>query len=282
MNGVHSFKVLRKSDSAFKMEDFEVMVMIMSALSWRRHNGKIKLYADETFANFIYENNLDFLWDNGIDIKILSEPKNNINSKIFWAASKIDVIRDMKLDEVHMDVDFAAWGDMTEKLKRDFDVIASHFEGVNDFNCYVPKEQLLPPSDYVFNKNLDWSFPAINTSFIMFKDQESKDIFCKECERYMENNDNELPGDIQMVFAEQRLTAMALKFKGKKIETITDVESCQNGTTNFIHLGGLKTQMKSNHNAKEHFNLACANKLIKSFPEYVDKFKQINCLKKYF
>ena len=73
-----------------------------------------------------------------------------------------------------------------------------------------------------------------------------------------------------------------LKFKGKKIETITDVESCQNGTTNFIHLGGLKTQMKRNHNAKEHFNLACANRLTLSFPEYLDKFKQINCLKKYF
>ena len=85
-----------------------------------------------------------------------------------------------------------------------------------------------------------------------------------------------------MVFAEQRLTAMALKFKGTNIKTLSDVESCQNNTTSFTHLGGLKQHMKSNHDAKEHFNLAYANKLINSFPEYIDQLKQINCLKKYF
>ena len=154
MNGVHSFKTFYKGGNAFKLEDFEIMVMIMSALSWRRYNGKIKLYADETFANFVYENNLDFLWDNGIDIKILSEPKNNINREIFWAASKMDVINDMKLNEVHMDIDFAAWGKMDEFLEKDFDVIVSHFEDVNEFTCYIDKELLVPPKGYVFNKNL--------------------------------------------------------------------------------------------------------------------------------
>lgn len=281
MNAVHSYKSI-KSDSAFYMEDFEVMVMIMSALSWRRLNGKIKLYADEAFAKYVYDNNLDFLWDNGIDIKVLSTPRTNINSKIFWAASKMDVINDMKENEVHMDIDFAAWSNLDDVFNEEFDVIVSHFEPVNDFTCYIDKELLVPPKGYVFNKNLDWNFPAINTSFIMFKNKEAKDIFCKECIRYMENNDTELPDSAQMVFAEQRLTAMALKFKGVNIKTLTDVESCMNGSTNFIHLGGLKQHMKSDHNAKEHFNLACANKLIKSFPEYMDKIKQINCLKKYF
>ena len=282
MNGVHSFKTFTKDGEPFKMEDFEVMVMIMSALSWRRYNGKIKLYADDVFANYIHENNLDFLWDNGIDIKILSEPKENINRKIFWAASKMDVINDMKINEVHMDVDFAAWGEMESFLSKDFDVIVSHFEDVNEFNCYIPKEELVPPKGYVFNKNLDWNFPAINTSFIMFKNKDAKDIFCKECIRYMENNDAELPESAQMVFAEQRLTAMALKYKGMKIHTLSDVESCQNGTTNFIHLGGLKKVMKCDHNTKEHFNLACANRLRESFPEYLDKISQVKCLKKYF
>ena len=282
MNGVHSFKTFTRNGIAFKMEDFEIMVMIMSALSWRRYNGKIKLYADDVFAKFVYDNNLDFLWDNGIDIKILSEPKENINRNIFWAASKMDVINEMEINEVHMDIDFAAWGEMSSFLQKDFDVIVSHFEGVHEFDCYIHKDELVPPKDYVFNKNLDWEFPAINTSFLMFKNKEAKDIFCKECIRYMENNDTELPQSAQMVFAEQRLTAMALKFKGMKIETLSNVESCQNGTTNFIHLGGLKTQMKRDHNAKEHFNLACANRLTLSFPEYLDKFKQINCLKKYF
>ena len=281
MNAVHSYRTI-KSDSAFYMEDFEVMVMIMSALSWRRLNGKIKLYADEVFAKYVYDNNLDFLWDNGIDLKVLSEPITNINSKIFWAASKMDVINDMKENEVHMDIDFAAWSNLDDEFNEEFDVIVSHFEPVNDFTCYIDKELLVPPKGYVFNKNLDWNFPAINTSFIMFKNKEAKDIFCKECVRYMENNDTDIPNDVQMVFAEQRLTAMALKFKGKNIKVLTDVESCMNGSTNFIHLGGLKKEMKSNHNAKEHFNLACANKLIGSFPEYIDKFKQINCLKKYF
>ena len=281
MNAVHSFKTI-KSDNAFYMEDFEVMIMIMSALSWRRLNGKIKLYADDEFAKYVYDNNLDFLWDNGIDLKILSEPRENINRKIFWAASKMDVINDMKENEVHMDIDFVAWEKMDDVLNGDFDLIVSHFEDVNEFKCYIDKEILVPPKDYVFNKNFDWNFPAINTSFIMFKNKTAKDIFCKECIRYMENNNTELPDSAQMVFAEQRLTAMALKFKGMNIQTLSNVESCQNNTTNFTHLGGLKQSMKLNHNAKEHFNLACANKLIKSFPEYVDKFKQINCLKKYF
>lgn len=283
MDAVHSFKALSDNVEDFALEDFETMTMIASALMWRRHSGKVKLYADKVFADYVYENNLDFLWDNGIDLTVFEKPNKKINDKIFWAASKMDVMNKMKVNEVHMDIDFVAWENIDRFTNKDCDIVFSHYEDVIEFHCYLPKEKLVPPKDYVFNQKLDWTFPAINTSFICFKTQEAKDLFCKESIRYMENNETELPGSAQMVFAEQRLTAMYLKFKGMKMEPITTAEDCINNSVYYItHLGYLKKHLRIDHVAKNTFNLAWANKLRKTFPEYLENFQQIKCLKQYF
>ena len=290
INAVHSFTVspfFTKPHNKFTMNDFEVMTMIMSALAWRRYNGSIKLYTDSYFAEWIYENNLEFLWDNGIDLHLFENAKKNINKEIFWAATKLDVIENMKVQEAHIDIDFIMWKSINEQVAEG-DVVGSHFEDTGgEFTCYINKEKMMPPENYIFPTKLDWSFPAINTSFIYFNSKDAKDLFCKECVRYMENNNNKVyddsgKDDVQMVFAEQRLTSMFLKFKNFDIRTITNYAECKNETTGFTHLGGLKGALKRDHIAEESYTIACVSKIKQDFSDFLEQISKVKCLKKYF
>ena len=68
-----------QTDGRCRFEDFELLTLILSALAWRRHNGSIKLYADDTCAGYFQARGLEALWDDGIDTVALAETDLDTN-----------------------------------------------------------------------------------------------------------------------------------------------------------------------------------------------------------
>jgi hypothetical protein len=66
-------------DGRCRFEDFELLMLSLSALAWRRHSGSVKLYTDDTCARYFQARGLEVLWDDGIDTVALAEANLDTN-----------------------------------------------------------------------------------------------------------------------------------------------------------------------------------------------------------
>lgn len=62
MEAFHTLCTNRRYDTP-ELTDAEILVMIISALEWKKHNGRIKLLTDNKGYNFIKKLGIEFIWN---------------------------------------------------------------------------------------------------------------------------------------------------------------------------------------------------------------------------
>lgn len=275
INGIHVndtrpfFYNNQKKETDYQIHDFDLLFSILSAITWKKNNGKIKMYTDLIGYNYYKKHNLLDVWDE-FDIETLPNFKQNINYKEYWAAGKIIALANETNPVCVMDTDFMCKVDISKKIE-DFDTIVGiHPENMLEW-VYPPKEELYTPPDYSFNKAFDWDVLATNGAFVYFGDVKLKDFYCGEALRFMINNYKETERRVsQMCFAEQRLLSMVGTLYEKDIkyfkESVWDLY--EDGQEEFTHIWGTKEEIKSSFENTKEWCLKVINRILSDFPEY--------------
>ncbi len=254
---------VRNKGQKYTIEDFDIFTTVLSALCWRKYNGRIVMAADEAAEKFYEERSLLGLWD---EVVGLSVPEA-LDPDIFWAAGKLYALREFSAPIVMMDTDFIVW----EKLP--FDLIACD-------GCTIHREELYPDvypdpaafsmkEGYRFGDNWDWDSPAYNTAFVYFKSREFLERYLSEAVRFMENAKNPDNFLTYMVFAEQRMMGL-LRGEGFRVEALSGLDRLFSGGGCFTHTWGFKEQMRRSPRAREFFCEKCANRIRADFPEWAE------------
>lgn len=246
--------------------------MVLSALLWRKNCGTIKLFTDNVFLSFLVKNGLTELWDGGIDTDTIDNIPMSVNQKVFWAAAKLFALNDATAPVAMVDHDLFFWKNICEDMGMDR-LTVLHKEDFWD--CYVPKELLGTPPDYLFDDHWDWEQYPCNTAFAFFPDNQFKKKYTQEAIRFMTNN----PGadarpSSQMVFAEQRILPMCAKLDGVSIRTLIDNPFDEKNDI-FTHLWGAKARAKRNKKNMKRLISAIWSKIKEIDLAYYQKLRVI-------
>ena len=260
----------KKGDVPYKIDDFDALTTILSALTWRHFIGDVKLYTDRAGYDFYASLGLLNLWNGGIDVDVLQRIPDNINPKIFWAAAKIFALRAEQSPVVMLDTDLMVWKSLEEELKG-VRVAAFHSEPL-ETDCYIPFELLKKRPGYMPDPDWDWTVLPSNTALAYFGDEEFKRSYTDAAIDFMTDN-QEMPMEMvsQMVFAEQRMLSMCAKKQGIPIHLF--LELMYNGETNdFTHIWGAKDIARKDEDFHKELITSIMEAIQREFPSY--RFQQ--------
>lgn len=260
----------------YYIEDFELLMTILSALKWQEVNGDIQMVTDHIGGAYYKKLGLEKVWNLGIDDSLERNMRQPLNPTTFWAAGKIYALEKQNAPCVMLDTDFVIWESLEEELlKHDLTVI--HKEALQE-EVYPPKEKLKTYSTYHYPKQWDWSLEACNTAFTFFKNEAFKDYYVKESIRFMQGVEGEDPL-IYMVFAEQRLLAMCAAEKEIDIFSFSTTEELiHSNQTAFTHIWGYKRYIRNSPIVREHFCKRCIARIEKDYPLFYPLLYQIESL----
>ncbi len=262
MNAIHiaSFAPARaKGKKSPRVESFDLYCTALSALMWRRLNGKITMCCDSAFAEYYDKLGFSNIWD---EIKVcVADDLEGINPKMFWAGGKLLALREVSAPVAMVDTDFIVW----KKLEGENCLIAAHRENISD-GIYPPlsffrtRGHILPDfSEEVL---------PLNTAFLYVPDNDFKEFYTSQAISFMKSSvdcDDFLK---YMVFAEQRLVAMCADFTHTPVKTLLDKDRLFFPQDDFTHLWGAKQAMRDDPGLRGDFLRKCRGRLISEFPEY--------------
>lgn len=247
------------------MNNAEILTMVISALMWRKYNGKIKLYTDIEGLSFIEKNKLSDIWDE-IDVSVLENNTYSIDPTIFWAAGKLIALEDSACPCVMLDTDLIVVKSISNILSGS-EITALHSEPLNS-EVYINPNYLKKPNGYKFPDFYDWSVLPSNTAFLYIKDNQFRDFYLDQSKSFMFNNfEKPMENVSQMVFAEQRLLSICAVIKEIDIQYMLESPFSLNNET-IIHLWGFKNVLRKNNALEKLF----MDKLINRFK------KELKCL----
>ncbi len=277
------FQARHGQDEGFCLDDFDILTTILSALKWRELNGSIKLYTDDTGAEYVRRLGLADLWDLGIDTTALAERNwQGINPKAFWAAGKLLALREESAPCVMIDTDFVVWRSLDE-LADQPGLAVIHREPLYD-GVYLPAHQLKTARGYRFNASWRWDEWACNTSLVFFGDDGFRQYYVSEALRFMEGNSKEAKEAIsQMVFAEQRVLGMCARVKGIDVRELMpyDPEAWKQQDS-FTHVWGYKDVMRDDPRKREAFCRRSVYRILHDYPLLGPVLASIRELTPYF
>ena len=125
----------KHKDGAYFIDKFDLYNAVLSALQWRRLNGKISYVTDKTGAEYLEKTGISQVWDEVLPI--LDQHQEGINPGMFWAAGKLLALRDIPAPVAMVDTDFIVW----EKLELGERIVAAHREDI--------RESVYPPMEYL-------------------------------------------------------------------------------------------------------------------------------------
>jgi hypothetical protein len=263
---------------SYYKEDYELLTTILSALSWRKHNGSIKMVSDAVGTEYYRNLGLAHIWDSGIDpiLDILID--DSINPLSFWAAGKIFALKEQNTPCVMIDTDFIVWKPLATAIKNETLVVA-HCEDINA-EIYPDKNFFIMDKNYQFPLEWDWKVLPCNTALMYIADEWFKEYYTSESIRFMQNLMETKDTTAEMVFAEQRLLAMCAAAKGITIKTFLDMNSLDTQAS-FTHIWGLKNDLQINQEKRREFCLSCVRRIANDFNEEIATLNKIECLKPY-
>ena len=270
-----------------RLYDFEILVMILSALKWKQKNGEIVLVTDKKGINFIKDYGLFGIWD---DVQVVLDEMTDlkINETVFWAGAKILALSKQNAPCVMIDLDFILWETI------DFDLMKNLYENATkppklekvtdresvDSDIYPDREFFKVRDNFIFDNSWDWKIDACNTAFVYFGNEYHRKLYCEKSISFMQNTLIENDYLNYMLFAEQRLIAMCAKSCGCKIDSFSNIKELYNGKQKyFTHIWGYKQTLKDNVNLQKDFCKKCINRIYRDFPqqgEYLSKFEWFN------
>lgn len=251
------------------LADFEILTMALSALEWRRYNGKITLATDSMGLDFIEKHGLTGLWDD-VELSLDDWAKLNINESVFWAGAKIFALFHQQAPCVMMDLDFIVWQTLNfNHLIGDLAVI--HREDVNN-ETYPAADFFRFKQGYTMNADWNWSEPACNTAFAYFGSERLKQDYCRQSIEFMKNAAVAEDYLHYMVFAEQRLLAMCAAQQHVAIKTFSDLPQLFGSQECFTHLWGYKETLRQDRAKADDYCRKCLRRLQHDFPEWADEY----------
>ncbi len=249
----------------YKMNNAEILTMVISALMWRKYNGKIKLFTDKEGLNFIEKNNLSDIW-NEIDVSVLENNTYSIDPTIFWAAGKLIALEASTCPCVMLDTDLIVVNSINNILSGS-EITALHSEPLNS-EVYINPNYLKKPNGYNFPIFYDWNVLPSNTAFLYISDNRFRNFYLEQSKSFMFNNfEKPMENISQMVFAEQRLLSICAAIKDIDIHYLLESPYSLNNAT-IVHLWGFKEVLRKNSVLEKLF----IDKLINRFN------KDLKCL----
>lgn len=262
MDSIHiaSFApAMAKGKREVSAEDFDLYCTALSALAWRKSNGKITLCCDNHFAEYYRKIGFDGIWDN-INVCV-ADDLDGINPLMFWAGGKLLALSKVSAPVVMIDTDFIVW----KKQEFGDELIAAHRENISD-NIYPPlsffrtRKHIIPDfSEEVL---------PLNTAFLYIPDEDFRRFYTSQAIAFMKSA---VPcGDFlkYMVFAEQRLVAMCADYTGTRVRTLLDKDRLFYPQSDYTHLWGAKQAMRDNPELRGDFIKRCRARLLSEFPDY--------------
>ena len=273
---MEAFHILRKKKY---INDFEVFVMVLSALEWKKYNGKIKLVTDKKGLSFIQQYGIENIWDE-IELCLDELDKLPINEKVFWAGAKIFALSKQKAPCVMIDLDFIVWQKL-DFIKYENELAVIHRENVN--NSIYPQQDYFKVNKFNFNEKWDWSLLACNTAFAFFGNEELRQYYCKKALDFMLDVDIKEDFLCYMVFAEQRLLAMCADELGCKVNSFSQLYNLfDTKQTTFTHVWGMKGRLQENEQMNRDFCKKCLYRIQKDFPQWARYLSNFEWFNKYF
>ncbi len=262
MNAIHIISTapfFAKKSGAFFQEDFDLYCTVLSALNWRRHNGRISLYTDAKGAEYYRSLGICDIWD---EVRVcIPDDMEDIDPQMFWAGGKLLALRECKAPCVMIDTDFIVW----EKLSFGGEIIAAHREELYP-DIYPPleyfrlKDHILPD----FNRDV----LPLNTAFLYLPDNDIKEFYVSQAIAFMKSA---VPCEDRlcyMVMAEQRMLAMCADYTGTPVKTLLDKDHLFFPQDSFTHLWGAKQAMRDAPPLHKDFCRRAADRIRKEFPDY--------------
>lgn len=246
----------------FRMEDYELLTMILSALMWKKNNGPITLYGDKRAIDFVRKERIDHIWNGGV--KEIAVPEK-VRPNVFWAAGKLYALKDVTMPAVMVDLDLIVWKRVHEYV-RGTDICAIHREGIYP-DVYPDKSFFKMNSSYEFDPGWSWDAYPVNTCMLYMAKEEFKKYYVDSALDFMENCVETEDNLCHMVFAEQRLIAMcAEKMKIQISSFFPEAIDIENQDV-FTHLWGYKNILKFNYQKRTEFNRRLCARIEADFPE---------------
>ena len=255
MDAFHSIWSRPSGKSYYKPEDFDILTTILSALCWKKTNGKIFMVCDQAVADFLRYAKIDFLWDE-IFVTLDYIP-HSIDAKTYWAAGKLFALSQFSAPIVGIDTDFLVW----KKIEFKDKLYVIHREELQK-DSYPDYDEFLN-----FDSSFDFTIPASNTAFFYIGDNDFLKLYTNNAIEFMKKHPTLSFSLPHMLFAEQRLFSMCAKKIGLNITSlsaISDLFSEKNRT--FTHLWGYKDILRKNPEVKNSYCKDCIERIISDFP----------------
>lgn len=254
-----AFHSLWTKPSDNEPEEYVLLTMLLSALMWRKKNGRITMVTDTYGARLLEKYGISHAWDDVVTA--LDNIPSHVNPTVFWAAGKIYALSHFEAPVVSIDTDFIVWESLNlERSKSDITVI--HRETLNP--------SVYPDSvDFVsFDDGFDWTVLPANTAFVYFGNNSLASEYIKYADCFMSTYKG--GGTLcPMVFAEQRLLAMLTKKMKLRMNSFSSLEKLMGGEDErFTHLWGYKKNLAENPDEKERLVERLHSRIKKEFPEF--------------
>lgn len=143
------------------LDDWELAMMVLSALEWKKHNGPINIVGNKPFLEYIRKEGLSFLYDRHIEVEV----PDCVDQKVFWAAIKLYAYQVMPVGTWFVDIDCSVGYTLPDYSA---DVIAAHYD---DATGYL--------------EGID-SLKGLNACVLCFNDKGLKDRYTQRAINYME------------------------------------------------------------------------------------------------
>ncbi len=270
-------------DEEYYIEDFDLLVTILSALKWRQKNGSIKMYTDKLGGDYCYSLGLSEIYDLGIDTSLEEIVPKALDPLLFWAGGKIYSLKMEEVPTVMLDMDFVIWDSIFEEIKGQ-DLCVSHREILGGL-VYPEFESFSTLYKYDYDEEWDWKVNPCNTALVYFGNEGLKDYFVDEAIKFM-NSDFDIPKEqkkrvILMVFAEQRLLAMCAKKKGIEIASFISNNMDIDKYKKYTHVWGYKSVLLNSEYLREEFCKSCIDIILNDFPHMYDTLNKIPSIQRY-
>ena len=254
MDGIHVLWSTPKNGAFFKTK-YEFLTAVLSALEWKKFNGKCILFTDIKHIDLF-----NLVWD---EIRELGEPP--VNPGVFWAAGKIYAMKKLTAPFCMIDTDFIVW----KKMQFDSKLCAIHEEELGEIYPDYP--------DFFQNKAFSKAVKPVNTAFTYINDENFLKLYTEEAISFMENYTGNADCLKPMIFAEQRMFSMCADRLGIKINILSDINKLfkdgHNGS--FTHLWGFKSQLEKDEELKKSFERKLENRIEQEFPDVYQKIKGV-------
>jgi hypothetical protein len=251
-------------------DDYKNMILLLSTLKWKQHNGPTILYTDKVGYEYYASLKMLSIWDEVNTAVLESIDKNKFSPRIYWSYAKLITTKIEIRQSIQIDTDLICWSSIVDKINNS-KVLTLHPEPLSkkDFRDYYEKRPITR-AGYKFKKEWNWNSDPVNTALLYIKDQTFMDYWFSEVERFAAYNDKTyIPDESRtMIFADQQLLALCMaEWNIKPSFIIDDIDNCSNNKE-ITHLWLYKLALDNDLNLKLNFTKRLANRIVEEFPYY--------------